>query len=202
MCVCTLQLSLYGIVALHVNTLVCVRQQRITKHDIVAPTGVAERALLCLGRAGCFGSNWRRCRSSMSGLLRQQLEAMQRQYGDAGQQQQQRWGGGQHYQQPQRQQQQQHAGTCWVGNTARGWYQPESSPPPGASMRGVFKCERCGALEHKAASCRALNAFPWARRTCGEYGHMSRQCRIACNHAHVIAAMPPAMHWLPSAFAE
>ena len=146
MCVCTLQLSLYGIVALHVNTLVCVRQQRITKHDIVAPTGVAERALLCLGRAGCFGSNWRRCRSSMSGLLRQQLEAMQRQYGDAGQQQQQRWGGGQHYQQPQRQQQQQHAGTCWVGNTARGWYQPESSPPPGASMRGVFKCERCGAL--------------------------------------------------------
>ena len=37
--------------------LVWVRQQRILKHDIVAPAGAAEGAQLCLERAGRFISN-------------------------------------------------------------------------------------------------------------------------------------------------
>ena len=140
--------------------------------------------------------------SGESGLLRQQCEEMERQYGGARQQQPwPRWVGGQNYQQPLRQQQQQHAGTSWVGNTGRGWYQPESPPPPEGSMRGVDNRERYGALGHKTAICRAPNAFPGACRACGEYGHMSRQRRIAGSHAHVIAAVP-AIHWPPSAFAE
>ena len=40
--------------------LVCVRQPRITQHDIVAPAGAAEGPQVCPGRAGCFGSNGRR----------------------------------------------------------------------------------------------------------------------------------------------
>ena len=31
---------------------------------------------------------------------------------------------------------------------------------------------------------------------------MSRQYRIAHDRAHVVAAVPPAMHWPPSALAE
>ena len=39
--------------------IVCVRQQWITKHDIAAPAGAAEEAMLCLGRVSCFGSSWK-----------------------------------------------------------------------------------------------------------------------------------------------
>ena len=136
-------------------------------------------------------------------LLRQQREEMGRQYGGARQQQPwHRYVGGQHYQQLLRQQQQQHAGICLVGNTGRGWYHPESPWPPEASMRGIYKCEQCGALGHNATICKAPNAIKGALRTCGEYGYMSRKYRIAHDQAHVVDAVPPAMDWPPSALAE
>ena len=69
-------------------------------------------------------------------------------------------------------------------------------------MRGVYKCERCGTLGHKAAICRAPNDVTGACRTCGAYGHVSRQCRISRNHVHVVAAVPPTTHWPPLPFAE
>ena len=72
------------------------------------------------------------------------------------------------------QQQQRDAGTIWVGNTGRWWYQPQSPPPPGATMGGFYTCARCGALGHKDAICTAPNAF---------VGRM---------HANRLIAMPPA----------
>ena len=45
--------------------LACIRQQRITKHDIVAPAGAAEGALLCLGRAAPAGIYPREMRVEM-----------------------------------------------------------------------------------------------------------------------------------------
>ena len=44
-------------------------------------------------------------------------------------------------------------------------------------MEEVYMCERCGALGHKAAICRAPNAFGGECSICGSYGHLTRQCR-------------------------
>ena len=63
-----------------------------------------------------------------------------------------------------------------------------SSAARGVDAGSVHKCERYGTLGHKAALCRAPNAISGACRTCAEYGQISRQCRIARRHAHVIAA--------------
>ena len=60
----------------------------------------------------------------------------------------------------------------------------------GHSEGREYKCKRCGALGHKAAICRAPNAFAGACGTCGAYGHMSRQCHCpyACQRYHRRAA--------------
>ena len=67
-------------------------------------------------------------------------------------------------------------------------------------MVGVYNCERCGALRHKAAICRAPSAFTGACGTCGAYAHVSRQCPAARMHTIVITAGPPAMLWPPPTF--
>ena len=85
----------------------------------------------------------------------------------------------------------------WACNTRFEWYQPHSPPPPGASIGGFYKCERCGALGHEAAICRAPNACVGGHATvvehtarcnaCGFHGHMARQCHIvppSCMHSN------------------
>ena len=92
---------------------------------------------------------WRRrvTAATAAGVVRRQHN------NDFGGQQQQCGDGGRRYVQQhphqlhqQRQHQPRPGGTGWVGNTGSGCYQPESLPPPGASMREVYKCDRCGAL--------------------------------------------------------
>ena len=53
-------------------------------------------------------------------------------------------------------------------------------------MGGVYKCEWCGALGHKAAICRAQNAFAGACGTCGAYGHVQAvpRCPYARQRYH------------------
>ncbi|CAN0531070.1 unnamed protein product [Laminaria digitata] len=70
-------------------------------------------------------------------------------------------------------QQQQHAGAVWAGNTGRGGISRSLLRREKASM-GV--CERCGAQGHRAAICRAPNAFAGACHPGEAYGHVARQC--------------------------
>ena len=79
------------------------------------------------------------------------------------------------HQQQVRQYQPRPRGTGWVGNTGSGWYQPESPPPPTASMGEVYKGDRCGALGHKFGICRAPNAFTGTCGTCGASPRTHRQ---------------------------
>ena len=67
-------------------------------------------------------------------------------------------------------------------------------------MGGVYKCEWCGALGHKAAICRAQNAFAGACGTCGAYGHVQAvpRCPYARQRNH---RGPPNIRWPPPAFA-
>ena len=58
-------------------------------------------------------------------------------------------------------------------------------------MGEVYKCDRCGALGHKAGICRGPNAVAETCGTCGAHGHTARECRTAPPtrmHANIVVA--------------
>ena len=60
-------------------------------------------------------------------------------------------------------------------------------------MGETYKRDRCGALGHKSAICRAPHDFWGVCSTCGAFGHMARQCRTAAptlTHENILAAPP------------
>ena len=70
-------------------------------------------------------------------------------------------------------------GGIYDGGSNAVYFQEDSPPPPGAPMRAVCRCGRCGKHGHKFKHCAAPRRFEGNCGACGQYGHIWRNCALS-----------------------